>query len=345
MRLLFSLFFLFFLFSCKQEKELPVKVATAEIQLGHHIDSIIHQNNFNGVILITQDSSIVYNKAFGYSDLESKTKLKQGDQFVIGSISKQITAAMILREFEKGHLSLEDKIGQYLPEIDQSWAQEITIHQLLTHTHGIVDTEQQLAFEPGTQFSYSQLGYGLLSQILEKITGKSFEEISMELFEELELENTFHPENKRYQHLVKGYEESEDGQLEFATNSLRNYVAAGSFISNARDLQKWNVLLHSGKIVQPATLELMKTRYATRIHPIFDQIEYGYGLLFKDGESEKQIGAFGYAPGFVSASYYYPETGMNLIVLENTAKQLHDFSITFQTATTLMELIYNEPLK
>lgn len=345
MRLYFVLFILMSLLSCESNIDLRSKQLDLKGTLATNIDSIVHQNNFNGVILVTQNSSTIYHKAFGYSDLESKTKLQKGDQFVIGSISKQITAAMILKEFEKGNLALEDKIGQYLPEIDQPWAQEITIHHLLTHTHGIVDIKQPLEFEPGTQFSYSQLGYGLLSQILEKIKGKSFEEISTALFEELELENTFHPENKHYQHLVKGYEESEQGQMEFSTNSLQNYVAAGSFISNTEDLQRWNVLLHSGKIVQPSTLELMKTRYATRIHPIFDQIEYGYGLLFKDGESEKQIGAFGYAPGFVSASYYYPETDMNLIVLENTAKHLDDFSITFQTATTLMELIYHDPFK
>ena len=86
-------------------------------------------------------------------------------------------------------------------------------------------------------------------------------------------------------------------------------------------------------------LELMKTKYSTRIHPIFETVEYGYGLLFKDGEQNTQIGALGYAPGFVSACYYYPQTKLNLVILENTANNLDDFKKTFIVHTEIMELI------
>ncbi|WKK74705.2 serine hydrolase domain-containing protein [Marivirga salinae] len=303
------------------------------------IDSISVNNGFNGVILVTKDTTTIYSKAFGYSDLENKTPMNMENQFVIGSISKQITAVLVLREYEKGNLKLDDKIIQYLPDIKQSWANEVTIHHLLVHTHGIVDLNKPLEFELGSQFHYSQFGYELLSQILEKITGKTFNELSTECFAEYGLKNTYHPDNKNYKSLVKGYEETENGKLEFVTNSLENYVAAGAFISNAKDLSKWNKMLYSGKLINEKTLILMETRYATRLHPIFDKIEYGYGLLFKDGENNTQIGAFGYAPGFVSACYHYPQTNMNLIVLENTARKLDNFKETFHVHTELMELI------
>ena len=303
------------------------------------IDSISVNNGFNGVILVTKDTTIFYSKAFGYSDLENKIPMNMENQFVIGSISKQITAVLVLREYEKGNLKLNDKIIQYLPDIMQPWANEVTIHHLLVHTHGIVDLNKPLEFELGSQFHYSQLGYELLAQILEKVTGKTFNQLSTELFTKYGLKNTYHPDNKNYNCLVKGYEESENGKLEYCRNSLYNYVSAGSFISNAEDLNKWNELLYSGKLVNEKTLALMETRYATRLHPIFDKIEYGYGLLFKDGENDIQIGAFGYAPGFVSACYHYPQTNMNLIVLENTARKLDNFKETFQVHTELMELI------
>lgn len=309
--------------------------------LKFRIDSLIDGNGFNGVILITKDTDTIYFRAFGYSDLENKTKTKLYDQFVIGSISKQITAVLVLREYEKGNLALQDKIGKYLPNIKQSWTNEIDIHQLLTHTHGITSVDAPLASEPGSKFQYSQLGYELLAQILEKVTGKPFNKLSTELFAEYGLSNTYHPGNKTYKNLVKGYEETEAGKLEYATNSLDNYAAAGSFISNAADLNKWNKLLYSGKLVNKKTLKLMEIRYATRLHPIFDKIEYGYGLLFKDGESTTQIGALGYAPGFVSACYYYPKTNMNLIVFENTARNLNNLKETFRVHTGLMELIKN----
>ncbi len=303
------------------------------------IDSIVSGSKFNGVILVSTDSIEIYSKSFGYSDLENEIQMKSNGQFVIGSISKQITAVLILREFEKGNLKLDDRINQYLKEINQPWSEKVTIHHLLTHTHGISDLEKPLEFEQGSQFKYSQLGYELLAEILEKVSGKTFENLSTEFFLKYGLNNTFHPKYKKYNHLVKGYEENENGTLVFATNSLDNFVPAGGFISNAEDLKKWNQLLHSEKLVSKKTLELMSTKYATRIHPIFETVEYGYGLLFKDGEENIQIGALGYSPGFVSACYFYPQSKINVIVLENTAKDLDEFKKTFEIHTEIMEAV------
>ena len=166
--------------------------------LSENIDSIINTNNFNGVILITQDTNTIYKKATGYSDFETKTKLKFEDQFVIGSISKQITAVLVLTAYEQQLLKLTDTISKHLPNLNQPWSNDITIHHLLTHTHGIVSLGKPLAFLPGTKFKYSQLGYHLLAQILENIHQKPFQYLCTELFHKLNLKNTFHPQNKTY---------------------------------------------------------------------------------------------------------------------------------------------------
>lgn len=334
-----GLIFFLLIISCKNANITDEKLTN---NISNKIDSIAESTNFNGVILLAKDSVILYKKAFGYADLENKTKMNTSNEFYIGSISKQITAVLVLKEFEKGNLNLNDKISKYLPEIEQPWAKEVTIHHLLTHTHGIVAIDEPLEFELGTQFHYSQLGFGLLAKILEKIKNKNFEKISTELFNQFKLTNTFHPDNRKYSELVKGYEEDEAGNLIIADGNPVKYIAGGGFISNAEDMLKWNYLLYSGQLVKVSTLELMKTRYATRKHPVFDKIEYGYGLLFKDGEKNVQIGAFGYAPGFPSANYHYPQTGLNLIVLENIGANLDDFKITFKTHTDLMDFIKNE---
>ena len=103
------------------------------------IDSIIENNHFNGVALLIKDSTVVYSRSIGYSDIVQKTPIVFNDQFVIGSISKQITAVLVLREYEKGTLELNDKINQYLIKIDQPWSEEVTVHQLLTHTHYYIE--------------------------------------------------------------------------------------------------------------------------------------------------------------------------------------------------------------
>jgi D-alanyl-D-alanine carboxypeptidase len=313
------------------------KVSPDRLQI--KIDSILTNSQFNGVVLLQKEHKKVYSNTIGFSDLENKTPLKLSDQFVIGSISKQITAVLVLKEYEKGSIQLQDKISIYLKDIMQPWANEVTIHQLLTHTHGITAIDQPLEFEAGTEFHYSQLGYELLSQLLEKVSGKSFQTLSTELFKKHKLKNTFHPENKNYKHLVKAYEENDNGVLEFSANSLDNYVAAAAFISNAEDLIKWNQLLHTGKMVDMETLETMKTKYATRLHPIFNEIDYGYGLLFKDGEQNIEIGALGYVPGFVTASYFYPTSRYNLVILQNTATELSEFKKTFKVHSAIMELV------
>jgi len=339
MRLIIGILMLFFCCSCEtNEKANKIKYD----DLSARIDNLISNTDFNGVVTIAKDTSIIYSKAVGFSDFESKKILKTNDQFVVGSISKQITAVLILREYEKGKIRLEDKLGKYLKEIELPWAKEISIHHLLTHTHGIIKLNEPLEFEQGTQFKYSQLGYDLLAKILQSITNNSFKENSKELFDAFDLNNSFHPKSKIYKNLVKGYTEEENGNLVYSSTSLQYYPAAGSFVSNTEDLVKWNYLLHSNQLLKKETLELMKTRYATRNHPIFETIEYGYGLLFKEGESNIEIGALGYAPGFVSASYYYPKSKMNLVVLENTARNLNDFKETFKIHLKLMKEIKNE---
>lgn len=312
---------------------------TANARLTQRIDSIVAAEQFSGVVLVTHEEKNIYEGTFGYADLEKKTPISAEDQFVIGSISKQITAVLVLREVEKGTIELNAALKKYLPALEQEWRDSVTVHQLLTHTHGIVDLNEALAFEPGSQFQYSQLGFDLLAKILESVTGSSFEKLSMDLFAELNLKSTFHPDTKRYSRLVKGYEEDSIGQLKFATTSLANFPAAGAFISTVNNLNAWNYMLHAGKIVQDTTLELMKTHFATRIHPIFGTVEYGYGLLFKEHEQNVQIGALGYADGFASASYYFPTAKMSMVVLSNVARDLDDFKNTFAVQTGILEAV------
>ncbi len=308
-------------------------------ELSAQIDSIAEVTEFNGVVLLAKKNSVIYHKAFGLSDIDKQVKLHTLDQFYIGSISKQITAVLILREYEVGNLKLEDSLAKFLPKLKQSWAHQVTIHHLLTHTHGIVNVNEPLEFGVGEQFNYSQLGYGLLAQILEKIQGKAFEDIANELFAEFDMHHTLHPSKRNAALLALGYEEVEQGEMVLAEGNPVQYIAAGGFISNAQDLLRWNLYLHKNRILKPETYALMTKNHATRNHPIFGEIDYGYGLLFNKGEQERQIGALGYAPGFASANYFFPQSEITLIVLSNMARNLDDFKLTFEMHLRLIDLV------
>lgn len=311
------------------------------------IDSLISAKTnrpFNGIILISQNGQTKYSKSFGYSNIDKKEPLKLNDQFVIGSISKQFTAVLVLREFDKGNLELFTPIHKYLPELTQSWADTVTIHHLLTHMHGITQLDKPTTFKVGTQYSYSQIGYDLLAKIVEKTSGKSFAELSDNLFKECGMKNTCHPNAQKYSNLVKGYTENENGKIEFETETFQNYAAAGSFISTVNDLNLWNSLFYSGKLLKRKTMKLVQTKQngAVRDHPIFGVTEYGYGITVDTNENVLQLGQTGFAPGFISMNFYFPKTKTSVIVLENIAYETDNLKQTFYYHTEILKIVRNE---
>lgn len=331
--------------------------------LTERIDSLLITNPdkpFNGIILITKEGGeTIYSKVSGYSDLNKKIPLQVNDQFVVGSISKQFTAVIVLQEYDKGHLDLHIPIKTYLPYLTENWADTVTTHHLLTHTHGIVSLDKPTVFPVGTQCGYSQIGYDLLAGIVEKTSGKSFIELSAGLFKQCDMNDTFHPELKAYKNLVKGYIESEEGRLEYTDESLSQhstspafegltmFPAAGMFISTVNDLALWNKHLFGGKILVDETFHLMTTKHenAIRNHSLFGYIDFGYGITIDDKDEIMQWGQTGYIPGFVSMDFYFPESSMNVIVLENINYDVSEIKKTFYYHTQILNLVRDELLK
>lgn len=296
-------------------------------RIAARIDSLISapaQNPFNGIILISQNEKTVYSKVVGYSDVKMKIPLKFDDQFVIGSVSKQFTAVLVLQELEKGHIKLDVPIRTYLPELSQRWADTITIYHLLTHTHGLVSLNEPTTFKVGARMDYERgnnIGYDLLATIIERTSHNTFAKLSADLFKKCGMKNTFHPDIKNYTNLVGGHTQDSDGNIKFDSNSFRSAPAAGCFISTARDLIIWNKNLHGGKLLKPQTYSLMvtKKKNVIRQHPLSGPTEYGFGITVTDKNNLMQLGQTGFAPGFASMNYYFPETKTSAIVLQNIA--------------------------
>ncbi|HTN45647.1 MAG TPA: serine hydrolase [Flavipsychrobacter sp.] len=295
-------------------------------ELGKAIDSLLRSRPgqlFNGIILIQEADHVLYSINRGYADRELKMPITNNSQFVIGSVSKQFTAALVLLELEKRHLQLTDAIGKYLPQLPQPWKDSVTIYQLLTHTHGIASKDKPLSFRPGSKMEYSQsnTGYLLLSEIVEKTSGKPFSTLTAALFQQCGMKNSFHPDDKRYRNLVKGYTQQTDGNIRFDSQSFQATPAAGSMIATAADLAKWNDHFFGGKLLQPETYDLLTTiqPHVVRQHPLWGATEYGLGITIRDQENRVQLGQTGFTPGFVSMNYYFPETKTSVIALQNIA--------------------------
>jgi D-alanyl-D-alanine carboxypeptidase len=313
------------------------------------LDSLLNaktERPFNGIVLIVQNGGVAYNKTYGYADLAHETPLNSSHQFVIGSISKQITAVLVLQEYEKGRIKLHVPIRTYLPALPQPWADSVTVHQLLTHTHGIHRIDQPLKFKAGSQYAYSQLGYELLAQIVERTSQKTFEQASAELFAKCGILNTHHPAINKHKSLVTAYTEGADGRLDVETEMFEHYVAAGGFVSTAPDLALWNQHLFGGKLLSRKTMQLLTTKHkgAVRNHSLFGITAYGYGITVDTKNDILQWGQTGYTPGFVSMNFYYPKTKTSLIVLSNIAYGGDNFNTTFYHHIEIQKILRESEL-
>ncbi|MDD7913757.1 serine hydrolase domain-containing protein [Polaribacter ponticola] len=319
------------------------------------IDSLIQTTSpryFNGVILITQNGDIKYSKAYGYSNFENKIPITLKDNFRIQSNSKQITAVLTLKEVDNGKLNLKSPISKYLPEIKQTWADTVTIHQLLNNTSGITSIDEPLLFDAGTEFYYSNVGYGLLGRIIEKVTGKEYIDLANNLFKKLEMHNSYCYElGKANNGLINGYRGTNNEFILVDINTIVNseegwkdFIPAGGIISNAYDLNIWDKNLHNGKLINPQTYKLMTSfNHTTDFFNVFgkEKVGYGYGVCISN-EPLTNIGHGGKGIGFGSFKFFVPEKDLDVIVLENVYNE--DSNIFFHFEREIREIVLNSNL-
>lgn len=311
------------------------------------LDSLIQNTNpvFNGVVIISKNGKKLYAKAKGYSNFESKKLLTLDSQFEIMSNTRQITAVLILKEVEKGTIDLNIPIKKYLPNLKQTWTDTITIHQLLNHSHGIVDLQKPLLFKPGSDFKYGNEGYPILGQILESVSKKKYPELTAALFKEFKMNNTFCYSKDNNQNLVSGYI-NENNNFKEAQNSLITPYKAPScgIISTVKDLTIWNYNLHKGKILKPESYKLMLGYNILAQHNIFgkEKVGYGYGLRIVDKGTPKFYGHTGLGDGFSSVNLYFPESDISMIVLENQMPE--DSNLFYISAFKIKDILFKSGL-
>jgi CubicO group peptidase (beta-lactamase class C family) len=307
------------------------------------LDSLLETKSprpFNGVVLITQDDDVLYQKALGFKNFEQRTVLEVNDQFVINSNSKQITAALILLEVEKGTINLQAPINTYLPKLKQDWASTVTVHQLLNHTHGIAELDKPLMFQPGSDFKYGNLSNVLLGEIITAVTNKSYTEVAEALFKKLGMNHSVANAARIAPRLVSGHI-NESNKFSTAKKIKKNTasIPAAGVIATVQDLAIWNKSLHGGKILKPESYAKMINSIVLAQHNVFgkEKTGYGYGLRINDLGKTKYIGHTGLGDGYASLNVYFPEFRISLIVLENQSNT--DMSLSYYFGTEIKDII------
>jgi CubicO group peptidase (beta-lactamase class C family) len=244
------------------------------------------------------------------ADIEHHLPVTSQTKFRIGSISKQFTAAAILKLQEQGKLSVEDKLSKYFPAYPR--AGEVTLRHLLTHTSGIRNytdkpgfmdsvakpvkpevlvasfAKDRFDFDPGQKWSYCNSGFFLLGCIVEKVSGQSYEAfLRNTFFEPLGMRNSgVHRSDLALNHEALGY----NGGPNRAVNWDMSWAGgAGALYSTVGDLYRWNEALFHGKVLASATLEAAFKPVKTAPNQEDDSAGYGYGWAIGKFRSAPEI--------------------------------------------------------
>lgn len=290
---------------------------------------------FNGSVLIAEKGKILLEKSYGYKNFATKSLNDSNSIFQIGSVTKQFTSTVILKLQEDGKLSIQDKLSKYFPEF--KYANKITLENLLTHTSGIdnytndIDDNDSaivcnpikkqlvldlifkkgLDFKPGTKFSYDNSGYYLLGLIIEKVTGKSYEQNVRDIiFTPLQMTNSlFDFKDSKDTNIAIGYKILNDSQHLIAQrwDSTVTY-AAGAIFSTTGDMYKWIKAIANKEILSADSWEAALSLHLEH---------YGYGWFIDSLYGKKSISHGGGLPGFMADVTFYPDEDAIIILLNN----------------------------
>lgn len=295
--------------------------------------SYVADHQFMGTVLVARGDQVILNKAYGFANLEWDVPNTPDARFRLGSVTKQFTAASILLLEERGKLSVNDPVKKYMPDAPAAW-DKVTIFHLLTHTSGVPDftnfsdyrkiepfattpeklvalfRDKPLDFQPGDKWSYDNSGYVLLTYLLEKITGESYEKFVREnLFTPLGMTDTGYDSNSAIiHHRASGYSPGRGGVENAGYINMTIPQGAGALYSTTGDLLKWEQGLFGGKVLKPASLDKMTTPFKSN---------YAFGLMVETVGSHKRISHGGGIEGFNTELAYYPDDKLTVVVLAN----------------------------
>lgn len=290
---------------------------------------------FTGTVLVAWQGEVVFARGYGYADQAFQQENTLETKFYIGSITKQFTAAAILKLVEQGKVSLDEPITKYLPDYPSEPGDRITIHHLLTHTSGVPNyTEspellvrrtsrisptdllkffenEPLDFEPGTGFHYSNSGYIILGAIIERIAGQSYEAfLHKQFLKPLGMLNSGYARREAgLPNRAVGYTLDMDRRIINAPPTHLSVLhTAGALYSTVEDMLKWDQALYGNDVLERQSIRTMLTPHARG---------YGYGWFIERLWGRTHTFHGGFLDGFNTTIDRWLEDQVCIIVFSN----------------------------
>ena len=287
-------------------------------------------------VAVSQQGKLVVNKAYGSADLERDVALNTNSIFDIGSVRKQFVAAAVLVLVEDGKLALTDDIRKHFPELPD-YGHKVTIDHMLTHTSGIRDwtglralvggivddvikltlRQRGLNFAPGDEWSYSNSAYVLLTDLVARASGRTFDDFTRKrLFEPLGMKNTSSPVDMRtvVKNRANGYEKEGSGWRVGMYVGNERGSGGGAILSTAADLMIWNDALTSGRLGKFVTEKLQEEAKLNNGR----KLRYARGLMLNPFPGGTLVSHSGSAAGYSAWLGRIPAEGLSIAVLCNS---------------------------
>lgn len=307
----------------------------------HYVDSICDTYKKPGVpgvsVLVLKDGKVVYRKVAGLANVMQNKPVTPETVFNLASVSKQFTAACIVLLNQKGKLDLDDKLSKYFPDFP-SYSQSITLKHLLNHSSGIKDyrvlafikgddtfnytnaevrkllVAQELDFEPGSTFSYSNSGYWFLNQIVEQVSGQSIISFAEEnIFKPLKMTSTcFSYKPNSVKNSATGYVIN-NGITEVRLLD-ENVIGGGGVLSTVDDLVRWLFEIENKKVLGKAFWDEMLVNNAYEYEK---GKKYSMGFFIADYRGKNRVKHGGDVDGFHTQISYFPADKVGVIILSN----------------------------
>ena len=306
--------------------------------LDEYLAKQIADKGFVGLsVAIMENGKVTFAKGYGKSSLKNDTPVSADTLFAAGSITKQFACACVLLLAEDGKLSVHDKVAKYYPNLTR--AKDISPYDLMTHVSGYPDyypldfvdrrMEKTIAldkliqeyaggkldFEPGTRWSYSNTGYIILGRVVEKVSGKPFDQFLRErILKPVGMTHTsFEP--KASKAIAQGYTSFALGKPEEAVREADGWIhAAGGLYTTPSDLAKWDLALMQEKLLNP---ESYKTMIAPRKLADGRVRNYACGLGVVQRDGETVIRHSGAVSGFLAFNAMMPRTKSAVVLMVN----------------------------
>ncbi|MGZ3951099.1 MAG: serine hydrolase [Flavisolibacter sp.] len=327
---------------------------TVEQKINELLTAYSNQNKLNGTVLVAQKGKIVYEKGFGYRNAELKIPNDVNSIFQIGSITKQITAAVIMELQQEGKLSVHDKLSKYFPGFANG--DKITIENLLTHTSGIHNyTEDSVImknditkhysqeemmklfksypadFEPDAKWSYSNTAYSILGYIIQKVENKPYEKVVRErIFQPLGMTHSgFDFTDLSNSDKTKGYFSLNPRPVAAPIVDSTIAYSAGAIYTTVGDLYKWDRGIYTDKILKPESWKAVFTPYKNK---------YGYGWGIDSLYGRLITAHSGGIHGFSSHILRFPQDEVVVIVFDNSSS-----NALAGIAKDVAAILFNQP--